>query len=131
MKPTAVIAGAVLVALMFLVPAAPGRAATGPALHFDLAGSLPADSATVQAPSEVRLWFTEVPADGTVTIRVVDASGTPIHTGAVSQDEEDRRVVRVALHGTLAPGRYTVPWRGMAADGHVVRGELTFFVATP
>jgi len=59
----------------------------------------------------------------------VDASGEAAHTGDLSEDPEDGKVFSVAIPHGLADGRFTVAWRGMGADGHVVRGEFSFSVS--
>lgn len=97
--------------------------------HFTLSQSAPEAGATLASPAEVRLWFTQVPQEGTTSIRLVDADGGLVHTGDVVQDPEDGQVFSIALHGTLAGGEYTVAWRAMGEDGHVVRDEFSFSVS--
>ena len=46
----------------------------------------------------------------------------------VVQDEEDGQSFFIQLHGELSPGTYNVSWRGMGADGHVVRDTFEFTV---
>jgi methionine-rich copper-binding protein CopC len=41
---------------------------------------------------------------------------------------ESEAPVTAPVTGTLAPGAYSVDWRTMAADGHVVRGTIRFTV---
>ena len=96
--------------------------------HFQLSKSSPAADAAVPSPTEVRLWFSQEPQNGTTSIRVLDAAEKPLHTGDVVRDAQDGKVHSVALHGRLAPGRYTVAWRAMGQDGHVVRGDFSFTV---
>jgi methionine-rich copper-binding protein CopC len=96
--------------------------------HFALSRSAPEAGVSVEAPSEVRLWFTETPESGTTQIRVVGADEAGVHVADIAQDPEDDRSFAVELHGTLTPGTYTVSWRGMGADGHVVRDEFEFTV---
>ena len=104
--------------------------AEGPAFpHFDLSKSAPQADATVTSPTEVRLWFTQVPQENTTSIRVLDADGAPLHTGEVNQDAADGQAFSVALHGTLRSAIYTVSWRAMGTDGHVVKGDFTFTVS--
>lgn len=99
------------------------------ALHFALDRSTPEADATVEAPSEIRLWFTQEPQDGTTSIRVVEAEDAGVHVMEAAQDPEDATSFFVQLHGTLPPGTYTVSWRGMGQDGHVVRDTFQFSVA--
>ncbi len=97
--------------------------------HFALSRSAPEADAAVESPSEIRLWFNEEPAEGTTQIRLVGAEEAGIHVEDVAQDEEDARSFAIELHGTLDPGTYTVSWRGMGDDGHVVRNTFDFTVA--
>jgi methionine-rich copper-binding protein CopC len=105
-------------------------AATPDARHFGLEKSSPeADASVESAPAEIRLWFTEEPQDGTVSIRVLEAEEAGVHVMDAAQDTEDPTVFFVQMHGTLSAGTYTVSWRGMGADGHVVRDTFQFSVA--
>ena len=97
--------------------------------HFGLSKSMPEAGSTVTSPEEVRLWFTQVPQEGTVQIRVVEADDAGVHVMDAVQDETDGRVFSVVLHGTLPPAAYTVSWRGMGEDGHVIRETFEFTVA--
>jgi methionine-rich copper-binding protein CopC len=100
------------------------------AFHFGLSRSSPEAESSVAAPPEVKLWFTEEPQEGTVSIRLLEAEDAGIHVMDPVQDSEDPRVFSVALHGTVPAGTYTVSWRGMGADGHVVRDTFQFTVAS-
>lgn len=97
--------------------------------HFALNRSAPEADASVESPSEIRLWFTEAPSAGTTQIRLVEADDAGVHVMDVAQDAEDDRSYFIELHGELTPGTYTVSWRGMGADGHVVRDDFEFTVA--
>ena len=121
----------VLVAfLLFALGGVQAVMAEGPTIpHFELIKSSPEADATVPTPSEVRLWFTQVPQAATTTIRVIPADGEPLHTGEVVQDPEDGAIFSVAFHHTPEPGPYTVSWRAMGTDGHVVKGDFTFTVS--
>lgn len=128
MKPTLPRFGAALFALLLLGATGPRLTASMP-FHFALVKSAPADKATVHAVPAVTLWFSEPPSEGTVSIRLTDAAGQAVATADPAQDPEDGKVVGVAIPSALAPGGYTVSWRGMGGDGHVVRGEFVFTVA--
>ena len=97
--------------------------------HFGLSKSMPEAGSTVESPEEVRLWFTQIPQEGTVQIRVLEAADAGVHVMDAVQDQEDGRVFSIVLHGTLPPATYTVSWRGMSEDGHVVRETFDFTVA--
>jgi hypothetical protein len=96
--------------------------------HFALSRSVPAADATVASPAEVRLWFTEPAADGSVSIRLVDAAGAAVETADVVHDPQDAKVYSIAVGRRLAAGRYTVSWRGIGDDGHTVQGNFGFAV---
>ena len=94
--------------------------------HFDLEKSSPEADAMVHAIEAVTLWFTEEPAEGSVTVRLLDGSGEPVEGLSAEVHEEDAAVYVMATPEGLAQGKYTVSWRGMGADGHVVRGDFEF-----
>jgi methionine-rich copper-binding protein CopC len=97
--------------------------------HFALSRSVPAADATVASPSEVRLWFTEAAQENSVGIRLLNAAGAALETPAAKRDEADARVYALAVPAPLAAGRYTVSWRGVGDDGHVVQGTFAFTVS--
>ena len=103
------------------------------ALHFSLSKSEPAAEATVSPPEELRLWFTQAPQDKSTSIRLLagDAGDAVVETGPPIPDSEDDKVYSVAVGRTLEAGGYNVAWRAMAADGHVVRGQIPFTVRVP
>lgn len=97
-------------------------------LHFALERSSPAADSTVHMPTEVRLWFTDVPQSGTTTIRVIDASEKLVEMADVVTDAATPKVFSAKFKTSPGAGRYTVSWRAMGADGHVVKGDFAFAV---
>lgn len=120
---TSIFALALTAAALAAVPASDAGAR-----HFALVKSEPANDAAVTSPSEIRLWFSQVPQEGSVSVRLVDAGGSALETGELASDPEDAKVVFLPVPRTLAAGKYTVAWRGIGDDGHVVRGEFGFSV---
>ena len=114
-----------IVALALIVATA---AAEPAGLHFALETSSPAADSSVPAPDELLLTFTQVPQENSVAVNLVDPAGARVETGEPSYDAEDRRTMHVDVDPTLAAGTYTVAWRGIGDDGHVVRGDFTFSV---
>lgn len=114
--------------LMAVLLAGTAAAIPSRALHFGLARSVPAAGATVAAPSEITLWFTEVPQENSISIRLVDARGELVGASDPRQDAEDGRQFGIVPRGSLAAGEYTVAWRGIGQDGHTVRGDFGFTV---
>ena len=97
-------------------------------LHFGLDRSVPSAGASVESPAGVTLWFTEVPQDNSISIRLVDARGGLVPSSEPRQDPEDGRQFQIRPSGSLEPGGYTVAWRGIGQDGHTVRGDFGFTV---
>ena len=97
-------------------------------LHFALSRSMPEADTKVQAPETITLWFTQVPQDETMTIRLVDSDGELVETGDLMQHEDDGKVFSLPMETELGEGAYTVAWRGIGPDGHVVRGDFGFAV---
>jgi methionine-rich copper-binding protein CopC len=97
--------------------------------HFGLRASTPEANAAVPSPSEIRLWFTQEPQEGTTRIRLMEADDAGVHVMDVAQDADDPTAFFIELHGSLPAGSYTVSWRGMGEDGHVVRDTFLFTVA--
>jgi len=97
------------------------------ALHLRLERSAPAADSVVSAPSEIRLWFSQSTQEDATSIRLLDQAGEPVPTGK-PRASNDHTVHHVSLDDGLESGRYTVAWRTMAQDGHVIRGDFEFTV---
>lgn len=96
--------------------------------HFQLSKSLPEAGSAVSSPAAIDLWFSQVPQEKATSIRLIGPDEEAIETGSVVQDREDGKHQSVSIDEALEAGEYTVAWRSMAADGHVVRGDFTFSV---
>jgi len=97
--------------------------------HLSLRSSAPANRATVEPPTEIRLWFSERPQARSTALTLIGPNGDPVRLGDVTADAGDDRVYFARPDAALSPGAYRVAWRTMAQDGHVIRGEFTFTVA--
>ncbi|MEE6280535.1 CopD family protein [Georgenia sp. MJ170] len=108
--------------LLTFLSAAP---ATG---HAMLIGTDPADGDVLPAPPAViTLMFNEpvqVSPDG---VRLLDASGEALPSGATAIGED----VELEAPADLAHGSYIVDWRVTSADGHPISGAFTFSVGQP
>ncbi|GAA4752025.1 hypothetical protein GCM10025783_25840 [Amnibacterium soli] len=105
---------------LLLLPAAPASA------HAVLVSSDPADGARVEAaPAAVRLTFDEavsLPPGATVAL---STTGQRVDEGPARLDG---RVVVVPLRAAVPAGVYSVSWRLVSADSHVVSGSIRFGV---
>lgn len=59
------------------------------------------------------------------SIDVTDAQGKSVIRGKSAVDAANRKRMSVAL-GALSPGKYTVAWVAVAADGHRTQGRYAF-----
>ena len=98
--------------------------------HLRLVRAEPAPGARLDAPpAAVRLWLSQRPTLSVTSVRVLDARGAAVPTGAPTMADGAGAPVVVPVRARLAPGRYTVRWRTMARDGHVVDGSFAVAVA--
>lgn len=98
--------------------------------HITLEKSEPADGSTVPQVSEIRLYFTGAPLMRGASVRVVTSGRQLMRSSPPAADTEDPKQVYVHMDPPLPPGTYVVQWRCIADDGHVMRGDFTFEVAT-
>ncbi|GAA2752139.1 copper resistance protein CopC [Amnibacterium kyonggiense] len=109
-----------LVGLLLLLPAAPASP------HAVLVASDPADGARVEtAPAAVRLTFDEAVTVPPRAATVLSSTGVRVDRGPVRLDG---RVLVVPLRASVPAGVYSVSWRVVSADSHVVAGSIRFGV---
>lgn len=99
--------------------------------HLALRESSPKKDETVSAsPEAVTLWFTEAPQMAGTSVRLLPKGGEPLDLEPATARDDDSSVVVLEVSETLANGDYEVMWRAMAQDGHTIRGDFGFTVAT-
>ena len=80
-----------------------------------------------QTPTQVRLWFNEEIEKDYASVTVLDAAKVPVTDIRPHIAEDDRRAIVLPL-SQLAPGKYTVKFRVLSVDGHVVDSSYDFTV---
>lgn len=110
-------------------------AATDPAApnlpHLKLTRAFPAPDTTVTAaPEGIRLWFSEEADLVATRITVTATNGVRIPLGKPARAPGRDMPIAAGFTTPLAPGRYTVAWKTMSKDGHVVSGTYAFTFAT-
>ena len=60
-------------------------------IHFGLAKSIPEADSSVPSPEAVQLWFTQIPQDNSVGMRLINPAGDLLETGPIMQDNEDQK----------------------------------------
>jgi methionine-rich copper-binding protein CopC len=98
--------------------------------HLSLLRSSPAkDTTLATAPTEVRLWFSQVPELATTQVKVTGPASAAVKIGKLTRGpSSDEALVIAPIVAPLGAGRYQVTWRTMSKDGHVVKGEFAFSV---
>lgn len=116
--------GALAVALLagLLFPGSPARA------HAFLVRSAPAHRAVLgQMPERVQLWFNERLEPAYSTVSVWNEAGAQVDARDVAVGPDDPRQMSITVE-TRQSGRYTVKYRVLSVDGHIVDDRLTFTV---
>ena len=98
--------------------------------HANLLSSDPANGATMpDAPTEIRMTFSERPDAGLSAVELLDSGGATIPTGTPAP--EGAATLVVGITNPLPDGVYTVSWRVVSVDdGHVTAGAFAFGVGT-
>lgn len=106
-----------------LLAAAPAALA-----HAVLVRSTPPHRAVLsQVPERVDLWFNERLEPAYSTVSVWSGAGRQVDGGDVAVAADDPRRLSVSIRAREA-GLYTVKYRVLSVDGHVVDSSLTFTV---
>ncbi|HEY3998965.1 MAG TPA: copper resistance protein CopC [Candidatus Xenobia bacterium] len=112
--------------------------------HAHLKSSTPASGATVKAPAQVTLTFTEPVNAGSSTFKVYPQPKGTLNLAQLlnAKNDQAKRVdkgisptqggvstVTIDLQAGLKPGTYVVMWKVLAEDdGHVTQDDLIFTV---
>jgi hypothetical protein len=132
------LAGAMAGAVAASVAAAPavrgeaGAASAASAFHLRLVRSTPAETQILPpGPCHIELWFTEAPELAVTSLRLTGPGGAAVPLTRLTEQHARGQNPSVSANtrGRLGPGRYSVAWRTMAHDGHVMRGTISFSVA--
>ena len=96
--------------------------------HSLLVRAQPGQRSTVtRPPQRVQMWFSERLEPAYASASVWNESGTQVDAGDAAVDQSDPVLLSVSTPH-LSPGRYTVRFRVLSVDGHVVESEYTFTV---
>lgn len=96
--------------------------------HTSLVRSSPAARAILEMPpSRVELWFAERLEAAYSSMSVWSASGSRLDKQDVVVGPDDPKRLSVGVF-TLRPGAYTVRYRVLSVDGHVLESSFVFTV---
>ena len=96
--------------------------------HAILVKSQPAKDETVAAaPKQIDLWFNDAVRSEYKALAVIDSAGKRVDNHDVEQALTDGSHIYATV-GTLTPGVYTVRYRVVSQDTHIVTGKFEFTV---
>lgn len=96
--------------------------------HAVLVRSAPAARAAVAtAPDRVLLWFNERLEPAYSSASVWNVAGTQVDRKDARVEADDPKRLSVTL-APLSPGAYTVRYRVLSVDGHIVEASFAFTV---
>jgi copper resistance protein C len=99
--------------------------------HAVLVKAVPAQRAALtEPPPRVELWFNERLEPAYSRASVINEAGAQIDLRDGTVSKEDAKRLSLSLP-PLGPGRYTVRFRVLSVDGHVVESNLTFTIKSP
>lgn len=117
-------------ALAALIPSTPLLA------HVQLAASTPAAGASAKAPTKITLTFSEKvdPATAAAAIIMTAMPGMANHgempiRNFTTSWSADGKTMTLTLKKPLPTGSYDVRWQAASADGHAMKGKVSFEVS--
>lgn len=87
----------------------------------------PRRAVLAKAPTQVRLWFNEEIEGDYASLVVLDAGKNPVTEIKPQLAPDDRKSIVLPLP-ELVPGKYSVKFRVLSVDGHVVDSSFDFTV---
>ena len=96
--------------------------------HAYLVKSVPANRATLfTSPAKIQLWFNERLEPRYSSAAVLDPEGKRVDLDNARVSPEDLKQLAVGVK-QLQSGRYTVKYRVLSVDGHVVEQSFPFMI---
>lgn len=96
--------------------------------HASMVKSVPAPRAVLyRSPGSIQLWFNERLEAKYSSFTLSDEGGRQIVLGPMEIGVEDAKRLSAPVK-PLPPGRYTVRYRVLSTDGHVVQNQFTFTI---
>jgi methionine-rich copper-binding protein CopC len=87
----------------------------------------PRRAVLTKSPTQVRLWFNEKIEGDYASLVVLDVKKQPITDIKPTLSPDDQKSIVLPLP-ELAPGKYSVKFRVLSVDGHVVESTFDFTV---
>lgn len=91
-----------------------------------LVSAQPAPNSDVSSPQAILLKFSAQLSKQLSSISLMDAAGNTVAT--MQMPAPDAQSLSMMPNQTLAPGRYTISWTAVGAEGHKETGTYQFTV---
>lgn len=88
------------------------------------------DSTINESPEQVNIWFNENVASEFKALAVINSAGKRVDNKDIKQARLDRSHIYITTP-QLPPDTYTVRYRVMSADTHIVTGRFNFTIKNP
>ncbi|KLN62688.1 hypothetical protein WH96_03400 [Kiloniella spongiae] len=111
-----------LLTVLFLITSLPNESIA----HTKVTSTVPANEAVLKkSPDEIKLTLPE--SLKITALKLLDNQGNEL---TLKQDKNLNPVTeKIAIPPSLDAGTYRVIWRGISADGHPIKGQITFTVS--
>ncbi|HEV2319013.1 MAG TPA: copper resistance CopC family protein [Verrucomicrobiae bacterium] len=84
-------------------------------------------STVTNAPTQIRLWFTQNPEPVFSSVEVQDVHGREVDKKDMRPDEKDKSLLIVSVP-PLSDGKYKVIWHVVSVDTHRTQGHFEFTI---
>lgn len=94
--------------------------------HAIMVKSQPAvDSTVTESPKQIDVWFNDKVGSEYKALAVIDSAGKRVDNKDIGQETFDQSHIYVTVP-QLTPGTYTVRYRVVSLDTHIVTGKYKF-----
>ena len=99
--------------------------------HAIMVKSQPEENATLSvSPKQIDVWFNDKVGSEYKALAVIDSKGTRVDNKDVQQELLDASHLYCTIP-TLPSGTYTIRYRVVSIDTHIVTGKFQFTIKTP
>jgi methionine-rich copper-binding protein CopC len=99
--------------------------------HAIMVKSQPEENVTLSSsPKQIDVWFNDKVGNEYKALAVIDSSGNRVDNKDVQQELMDASHIYCTTP-TLSPGTYTIRYRVVSIDTHIVTGKFQFTIKAP
>lgn len=99
--------------------------------HAIMVKSQPEENVTLSSsPKQIDVWFNDKVGNEYKALAVIDSSGNRVDNKDAQQELMDPSHIYCTTQ-TLSPGTYTIRYRVVSIDTHIVTGKFQFTIKAP